>query len=102
CVYVIASEAIPVSLSLASSNATLPRVMPGIVSAETWNFTLPIGIGSGERPGSVNAVEPSKIVTDQARAPLVAFWSSAPWRVAPVVGVNEKVPAAVESAVGGW
>jgi hypothetical protein len=49
--------------------------------------SVPLTNGSGETPGNVNEVEPSKTVTDQARLPS-GFLISAECSVAPATGAN--------------
>src|SRR4051794_9379911 len=61
---------------------------------------MPGGTGSGDSPGSVNAVEPSKMVTDHSTSPL-GDWISAPCRLAPGTAVKPYVPAEAVSAPGG-
>ena len=61
---------------------------------------MPSGSGSGDSPGSVNDVEPSKIVIDQRRWPSIVC-SSAPCSVAPATGVNENMPPVIAIALGG-
>src|SRR4249920_2240149 len=99
-VKVTKSLAMPAILSRASSSLKLPTSTPGIFRADASNASIPAGSGSGDRPGRVNDVDPSKIVIDQTRWPWM-FWISAPCTVAPDTAPYEYVPPLTRMLLGG-